>query len=130
MADLLVTLSNPRGPKVYTESAATATLLPDVFGATASKLYAVKLDNSANTTEAVYLKLYENNSATAANITVGTFVPLFVLKAGASKTVEMHIPGGIAVGSGLYLHAAVVTAGGTGGTTGPTGTVAVTLIGE
>lgn len=130
MSEVLVTLSNPRGPKVYTEGAATDTLLTDVFGATASKLYSVKLDNSANSTEAVYLKLYENNSAGASGITVGTTVPLFVLKAGASKTVEMHMPGGIAVDSGFYLHAAVVTAGGTGGATGPTGTVAVTLIGE
>ena len=133
MADLLVTLSNPRGPLVYTQSAATKVILNDqnnILGKAAPVVYAIKLDNSANTTEAVYMKLYGDTTAAGSAVTVGTTNPLLVMKAGAGKSVEMYMPGGIAVGSGQYLHVAVVTGAGVAGTTDPTGTVALTITGE
>tara|TARA_R110000824_G_C15063744_1_gene662677 strand:- start:35 stop:436 length:402 start_codon:yes stop_codon:yes gene_type:complete len=133
MADLLVTLSNPRGPLVYTQSAATKVILNDqnnILGKAAPVVYAIKLDNSANTTEAVYAKLYNNGEITGAQITVGTTNPFFVMKAGAGKSVELYMPGGMAVASSTYLHVAVVTTGGVAGATDPTGTVALTITGE
>jgi|TARA_R110001583_G_scaffold7922_1_gene38713 hypothetical protein len=133
MADLLVTLSNPRGNLIYTQSAATKAITDvqnNIFAKTAPKVYAIKLDNSANTTEAVYMKLYGDTTAAGSAVTVGTTNPLLVMKAGAGKSVEMYMPGGIAVGSGQYLHVAVVTGAGVAGTTDPTGTVALTITGE
>tara|TARA_R100000995_G_scaffold81883_1_gene55116 strand:+ start:63 stop:458 length:396 start_codon:yes stop_codon:yes gene_type:complete len=130
MADLLKTFSNPHGTLVFTESAATSTYVDNVFAKTAPVLYAVKLDNSANSTEAVYLKLYaDTNAASTNNITLGTTNPFFVMKAPASGVVEMYIPGGMAFASSNYAHMAVTTTAGVAGTTTPTGTVAVTLVG-
>tara|TARA_R110002072_G_scaffold276611_2_gene438304 strand:- start:779 stop:1180 length:402 start_codon:yes stop_codon:yes gene_type:complete len=133
MADLLVTLANPRGPLIYTQSAATKLIenvQNNIFAKTAPAIYAIKLDNSANTTEAVYVKLYSDTDADGSSITVGTTNPLFVMKAGAGKTVELYMPGGIAVPQNEYLHVAVVTGAGVAGTTDPTGTVALTITGE
>lgn len=137
MADLLVTLSNPRGPLVYTQSAATKLIEDvqnDIFNKAAPKVYAVKLDNTANTTEAVYVKLYsdtrQDGDPNLGGPTVGVTVPLFVMKAGAGKSVELYMPGGIGIAGGDYLHVAVVTTGGVAGATDPTGTVALTITGE
>tara|TARA_R110000737_G_scaffold323264_1_gene335829 strand:- start:286 stop:687 length:402 start_codon:yes stop_codon:yes gene_type:complete len=133
MADLLVTLANPRGNMIYTQSVATK-LITDVqnniFAKTAPVVYAIKLDNSANTTEAVYMKLYADTTAAGSGVTVGTTNPLFVMKAGAGKSVELYMPGGITVAGSQYLHVAVVTTAGVAGTTDPTGTVALTVTGE
>lgn len=133
MADLLVTLANPRGPLIYTQSAATKLInnvQNNIFAKTAAAIYAIKLDNSANTTEAVYVKLYSDTDADGSSITVGTTNPLFVMKAGAGKSVELYMPGGIQVANSQYLHVAVVTTAGVAGTTDPTGTVALTVTGE
>jgi hypothetical protein len=133
MADLLVTLSNPRGPLIYTQSAATkliSNVQNNIFAKTAAAIYAIKLDNSSNTTEAVYVKLYSDTTAAGTAVTVGTTNPLFVMKAGAGKSVELYMPGGIQVANTEYLHVAVVTTAGVAGTTDPTGTVALTITGE
>ena len=133
MADLLVTLANPRGPLIYTQSAATKLInnvQNNIFAKTAAAIYAIKLDNSSNTTEAVYVKLYSDTTAAGTAVTVGTTNPLFVMKAGAGKIVELYMPGGIQVANSQYLHAAVVTTAGVAGTTDPTGTVALTVTGE
>jgi len=129
MADLLVTLSSPHGSLVFTESAANATIVQNVFGKTAPTVYYAKLDNTSNTSEDVYLKLWPDTSATGSNVTVGTTNPIFVMKAAAGKVAEMYIPGGFAAASSNYAHVAVTTEAGVAGTTAPTGTVAVTLIG-
>lgn len=129
MADILKTVSNPLGTLVFKETAANATIVANVFNKTAAQMFCVRLDNSANSTEAVYLKLYEDTQSDGSQITVGTTVPSFVMKAPASQSVEMYIPGGIAFASGNYTHLAVTTTRGTAGNTAPTGTVSVTLIG-
>ena len=130
MADLLTTLSGPRGNLVFTESAASGTVVANVFAKTAAVLYSAKLDNSANATEAVYVKIYQNTSATASGLTVGTTNPIFVMKAPASSVTQLMLPAGMAAAGSNYLHMAVVTTAGVAGTTDPTGTVSVTLIGE
>ena len=130
MADILKTVSNPLGTLIFKETAANATLIANVFAKTAPKLISVKLDNSANTTESVYLKLYENTNSDGQSITVGTTVPVFILKCPASSTVEMYIPQGLTFTSSNYAHMAVTTENGIAGTTAPTGTVQVTLLGS
>tara|TARA_R100001086_G_scaffold21421_1_gene10376 strand:+ start:41 stop:433 length:393 start_codon:yes stop_codon:yes gene_type:complete len=130
MADILKTVSNPLGTLIFKETAANATLIANVFAKTAPTLISVKLDNSANSSEAVYLKLYEDTSATGQSSTVGTTVPVFIMKAAASSTVEMYIPQGLTFSSSNYAHMAVTTEKGIAGTTAPTGTVQVTLIGS
>ena len=87
MADILKTVSNPLGTLVFRETAANATIVANVFNKTAPQMFVVKLDNSANSTEAVYLKLYESTNADGGQISVGTTVPSFVLKAPASRSV-------------------------------------------
>jgi hypothetical protein len=130
MADILKTVSNPLGTLIFKETAANATLVANVFAKTAATLNSVKLDNSANSSEAVYLKLYENTAVDGQGVTVGTTVPFFIMKAPASSSVEMYIPQGMAFSSSNYTHLAVTTENGIAGTTAPTGTVAVTLIGS
>jgi len=130
MADILKTVSNPLGTLIFKETAANATLIANVFAKTAPKLISVKLDNSVNTTESVYLKLYENTAVDGQGVTVGTTVPVFIVKCPASSTVEMYIPQGLTFTSSNYAHMAVTTENGIAGTTAPTGTVQVTLIGS
>ena len=130
MADILKTVSNPLGTLIFKETAANATLIANVFAKTAATLISVKLDNSANGTEAVYLKLYENTNSDGQSITVGTTVPVFIMKVAASSIIEMYIPQGLAFSSSNYAHLAVTTEKGIAGTTAPTGTVQVTLIGS
>lgn len=130
MADILKTVSNPLGTLIFKETAANATLIANVFAKVAANLISIKLDNSANSSEAVYLKLYENTNSDGQSITVGTTAPFFIMKAPASSSVEMYIPQGMAFSSGNYTHLAVTTEKGIAGTTAPTGTVQVTLIGS
>jgi len=130
MADILKTVSNPLGTLIFKETTANATLIANVFAKTAPKLISVKLDNSVNTTESVHLKLYENTAVDGQGVTVGTTVPVFILKCPASSTVEMYIPQGLTFTSSNYAHMAVTTENGIAGTTAPTGTVQVTLIGS
>ena len=126
MADLLVSLSSPHGSLVFTESAANATIVQNVFNKVAATVYYAKLDN---TSEDVYLKLWPDTAADAQNVTVGTTNPIFVMKAAAGKVVEMYMPNVFSAPASNYAHIAVTTEAGVAGTTAPTGTVAVTLIG-
>ena len=132
MSDILKTVSNPLGTLIFKETAANATAVTDVFAKQGATLFSINLNNSANTAEAVYLKLYEDTSATAQSTTVGTTVPVFIMKCPASSSVEMYIPQGLAFSSGNHTHMAVTTESGVGGgsATAPTGTVQVTLIGS
>lgn len=87
----------------------------------AATLYIIQIDNSANSTQAVFLKLY---NATAP--TIGTTAPDFVLRVAGGATVRLAIAEGLSFPTGLSF--ACVTAGGTGGTTSPTSDVSVVLV--
>ena len=131
MADSLVSLSNPRGNLVFRETAATSTLEQNIFNKVGATIFAVKIDATQNTSEDVYLAIYENTSATASGLTVGTNHPITVVKCRAGKTVEVTMPCGISSSSNSsYFHAAVKTSAGTAGNTSPSGTVAITILGE
>tara|TARA_R110000751_G_scaffold118956_3_gene219448 strand:- start:89 stop:475 length:387 start_codon:yes stop_codon:yes gene_type:complete len=127
MADYLSTISGPRGTLKFVETAGTATLGVDVLVG-GSLVYAVKIDATANTGEAVYLKLWFVDHAASA-ITVGTTAPNLVLRCPAGETVEYYIPLGISDSAQTELNGAVVREAGTAGATAPSGTVSYTIIG-
>jgi len=130
MADSLVSLSNPRGNLVFRETAATSTLEQNVFAKVAPTIFAVKIDATQNTGEDVYLAIYEETAANAANLTVGTHHPITTIRCRAGKTIEVLMPCGLVITNSKYAHACVKTSAGTAGNTSPTGTVSFTLIGE
>ena len=125
MADRLSTISNPNGTLRFIETAANATRNASILGSNYIIKY-VKLDNSLNTTEAVYLKIWLDGTPP----TVGTTTPDMIFKAPAGGVVEYLIPDGIQNNSNAVINVAVVTTGGTGGTTNPTGTVSYVIIGQ
>ena len=134
MADSLCTLSGPRGTLVFKETAATSTLEQNVLGKAANAggtIYAMRVSATSNTGEDVYLAIYENSSATAAQLTVGTHHPVTVVKCAAGSIVEVLVPCGIATSANSnYFHACVKQSAGTAGNTSPSGTVSFTIIGE
>lgn len=87
----------------------------------AATLYLVQVDNSANPTQKVYLKLYNNVAPT-----VGTTAPDKIIPAPGGTVQQVYFPEGIAFGTSLSM--ACVTAGGTGGAGAPTSSVVVTLV--
>ena len=90
--------------------------------ASSGVLYAAELDNTA-VAAASYFKLY---NAAAGGVTVGTTVPDWVIMVPASTKITLVLPSGITFGTAI--SAATVTAGGTSGTTSPTGNFAVKLV--
>ena len=136
MADSLKTLASPRGTLVYRETAATSSDPDDsgnnnVFAKADATLYGVKIDATSNTAENVYLCLYHDTTAAGSGVTVGTTEPQMVFKCIKGSSVEILFPCGVAITgqSDTFLHFAVKQEAGTAGSTAPTGTVAITLIG-
>lgn len=80
----------------------------------------IQVDNTANGA-ASYVKLYN----TAGAVTVGTTVPDDVILVPASTRIELVIPAGKTLGTGIQV--ATVTAGGTAGTTSPSSAVIVRI---
>jgi len=84
---------------------------------------AVKIDNTANT-HAVYLKIYNFDSSSPP--TLGSNSPDFILPCAASSEADFMFDPASTLLTGTYV--AVVTAAGTGGTTGPTNAVLVKML--
>lgn len=129
MADFLATLENPIATLAFTETAANATVVQNIFQKQGAKIHFIKIDSTSNTSEDVYLKLYTDTSATGQNVTVGSTNPFLVYKCAAGKVVDAYVPAGITVGNSVYMHMAVVQEAGVAGNTAPSGTVSVTLLG-
>lgn len=93
-----------------------------VLGASGT-FFAVEVDNTGND-EDVYLKIWDQTS-----VTLGTTTPNWVYRIRAGKK-RGFLPSGLGNGVALStgLAAAVVTAGGTGGTTAPVNDVAAKFI--
>tara|TARA_Y100001973_G_scaffold69538_1_gene101471 strand:- start:236 stop:610 length:375 start_codon:yes stop_codon:yes gene_type:complete len=84
----------------------------------AGTIYMIRIDNSANSAETVYLKIYDATSATP-----GTTRPAGIFACPASSSRQYSIPDGIVLSSGL-TYAVVKTAGLQGNdTNNPSGTV-------
>ena len=117
MADYLTTLVSPRGTLFFKETAQTATLNSNIFAKNSPTIFGVIGDATSNTTEDVYIKFYSGSS----DATVGSTDPVMVL--------EFFFPDGATGENSEYVSIAVVQESGTAGTTAPTGTVAVTVLG-
>jgi len=91
--------------------------------ASAGTLYVIHVDNSANAGAASYVKLFDSAGA----VTLGTTVPDWVIKVpGAFVGNVLIATSGLVFANGLQV--ATVTAGGTAGTTSPTGAVIVRIV--
>lgn len=99
---------------LFTDPDADAT--GEVVKASSAIVYAIEIDNEANTVSS-YVKLYNRTTAP----TVGTTDPDWVIEAPAGEKVTLCIPKGVTFGTGLA--AACTTAGGTAGSDGPANNV-------
>lgn len=113
------TQASPVASKLIVDTDATATVQSDVTG-TSGVIYNIDIDNSGNSDNAAYVKIYDN-----ADPTVGTTHPDLVLKVAISSRRSFVIPEGIAFTNLSYC---CVTNGGTAGTTSPTSDVTVRIV--
>lgn len=119
MAISQIDLSPPSGAKAYINTDLDATIA--AVKASAGTLYAIVVDNSANSAVS-YLKLWDLASG---SVTVGTTAPDWIFKIAASVKKTIAIPEGLAFATAL--SAACLTTGGTAGTTNPTSDVDVRI---
>jgi hypothetical protein len=113
-----ITLSARLGT-YFAEQTVTNATASDIT-ASASTVYTVEIDNSANNATVVYVKLYNNNAPT-----VGTTDPFCILRAPAGGKTTYHTNG---MTFGASLGIACTTEAGTAGTTSPSGAVIVRVI--
>jgi len=107
------------GTKIVSDTDTDETATVDITGATGSVYY---VQIAAGATDATnYFKIYD-----IGGVAVGNTDPIFVIKVPASTTKECIISGGMPFTTALSF--ATVTAGGTGGTTGPSGATVTALI--
>ena len=85
------------------------------------KLVGFLVNNESNGAKS-YIKFYDATSG----VTVGTTAPIALFMVPASTSRMYTMPGGIAFSTGVAY--AVVTSGGTAGTTGPSSSVTVRLL--
>ena len=110
--------STPLGTHVATDATPTST--HQTLTAGAATIYAVHIDNTANSTKA-YLKFYNTGSPT-----VGTTEPSVVLMAPASGSLQYSFLEGIILGAACTY--ACVNTGGTSGTNDLDQAVPITII--
>lgn len=110
---------SPVGTKLIKDTDANATPEINVTGA-AGTIYMVDVDNTGNPADVAYLKIYDDVAPT-----VGTTDPDFIIKVPVNQRRQMVCPDGLDFAT---LSFAVVTAGGTPGTTDPTNHVIVQMI--
>lgn len=110
---------SPVGSKLIVETDAGATPDNNVTGA-AGALYMVDVDNTANTNDPAYLKVYNDPAPV-----VGTTAPDLIFLVGVNKRRSFVVPEGW---SFTALSFACVTTPGTAGTTGPTSDVVVRMV--
>lgn len=113
------TQTPPVGAKLTVDTDANATAQTSVTGASGT-IYMVEIDNSGNSDNACYLKIYDD----AAPV-VGTTAPthIFCMLVNQSKT--LVFPDGLDF---TNLSYACVISGGTSGTTAPTNAVTVKIV--
>jgi len=106
-----VTLGFVSGAKLFTETDLESTGIS--VQASATVIYEIEVDNTANAAQDNYVKFYN----TAGAVTVGTTVPDMVIEVRQGVSRSLVIPSGLSYETGLVV--ACVTAGGTVGTTNP-----------
>lgn len=109
----------PVGTKLIVQDDANSAPNNSVTSA-AGSIFQIDVDNEANSDNPAFLKIYDNASPT-----VGTTPPDFIFKVPVNQRRSMVIPDGLDFND---LSFAVVTTGGTAGTTDPTNPVAVKMV--
>jgi len=109
----------PVGTKLIEETVATSTPNKSVTGES-GKIYQLDIDNSGNSDNAAYLKIYDTG-----NPIVGTTSPDYIFKVGVNQRRSIVIVDGLDFS---ILSFAVVVSGGTAGTTSPTNPVIVKMV--
>jgi len=99
---------------------------PQLIVGSTQYVYQVEVDNTANTSAASYVKLYDDNGSSS--VTVGTSVPMAIVPAPAATKVAITFPYGIGTKFTNGIVWACVTTPGTAGTTSPTSAVVCKLI--
>ena len=121
MATNIIGLATTSGLKVVEDTDCNATSEANVNSGAAT-IYGIRIDNRANPSTVVFLKLWD---ATAP--TVGTTAPDAVFPCGGGKVFTALCTDGDAFGTGLSF-ACVTDGGGTAGTTSPTNDVIVRMV--
>ena len=110
---------SPVGDKLIKDTDANATAKTDVTGA-AGTIYMIEIDNTGNPADVAYLKIYDNGAPT-----VGTTAPDFIFKVPVNQSRTIICPDGLDF---TTLSYAVVTTGGTAGTTAPSNDVSLNIV--
>ena len=113
-----ITLPGQLGASFAEQTVTNATA--SVITGSASTVYTVEIDNSANNSAVVYVKLYNDGAPT-----VGTTDPWCILRAPAGAKTTNHTNG---MTFGAALAMACTTEAGTAGTTSPSGAVGVRVV--
>ena len=109
----------PVGTKLVSDTNANQVVKTAVTGA-AGSIFLIDIDNSGNSDNAAYLKIYDVSS-----VSVGSTAPDFIFKVPVNQRRSFAIPDGL---SFSFLSFAVVTTPGTAGNTGPTNPVTVKMV--
>ena len=110
---------SPVGTKLVKDTDANEVAQTNVTGA-AGTIYMLDIDNTGNPADVAYLKIYDDAAPT-----VGTTDPDFIFKVPVNQRRQIVCPDGLDFAALSY---AVVTSGGTPGTTGPTNPVEISLV--
>ncbi len=112
--------ADPLAAKLVLQTSATATADNNVTGS-ATTVFLIDIDNTANAAQPVYLKLYNDNAPS-----VGTTSPDCVYMVAGGVRRAYAITEGVAFSTGLSL--ACVVTGGTSGATGPSSPTIVRVL--
>jgi len=107
----------------FTAEDIEANATDEVVDSTSGTFYTLFVNNTANASTQVYVKLWDNNNAS--NVNVGTTDPDWVFPVAGGKTKQFCFPDGFAYGTGLVM--ACLTTAGTAGDSGPSGAVIVRI---
>lgn len=124
MAISVINVSSPSNQFIFQDTAMGNAV--DGVKASSAVLFSIKIDNSANSGAASYVKLF---NVASGSVTVGTTAPDEVIYVPASAVVTQNYWTGANAGVtfGTALSACCVTTGGTAGSTAPASSVIVSI---
>lgn len=119
-----INVGSPTNEFIFTDTAMGNSA--DGVKSSSAVLYSVKIDNSANSGAACYVKLY---NVLSGSVVVGTTAPdeVIYVPGGAIVTRNYWTSAAPGVTFGTALSAACVTTGGTAGNTAPSESVVVSI---
>jgi len=108
-------------PTYVRDNEASKTGIEDVITGSSGSIYTIYIDNSGNAADS-FLKLYNSKDPT-----IGTTIPEMIVEVQQQRLVITSKQG---IAFDTACSAAVLTAGGTGGTTSPSSAVHLAIIGS